>query len=213
MDLAGRTFIVQGFGNVGSWASRILVAEYGARLVAVQDHTGSIRHGKGIDPEALTRHVASSPRHGVAGYSPAEAIERGEFWRTEADICVPAALEAQLTSETAADLEVQLVAEGANGPTTPKAEAILREKKIDVIPDILCNSGGVIVSYFEWTQNKQGDSWYVDEVRAKLKRRITTAYDKVSDAMNRHKTDRRNAAMIVALERVAASYKERGIFP
>jgi glutamate dehydrogenase (NAD(P)+) len=213
MDLAGKTFYVQGFGNVGSWAARILVAEYGARLVAAQDHTGTVRHMKGIDPEALTRHVAASPRRGVAGFPGAEAIDRGELWKTEADVCIPAALEAQLTSANAAELEVQLVAEGANGPTTPKADAILRERKIDVIPDILCNSGGVIVSYFEWTQNKQGDTWYVDEVRARLKRRITTAYDRVHEAMNRHKTDRRNAAMIVALERIAASYKERGIFP
>ena len=108
---------------------------------------------------------------------------------------------------------MRLVAEGANGPTTPKADEVLRENKVDLIPDILCNSGGVIVSYFEWTQNRQGDSWYLDEVRARLKRRITGAYDRASAAANRWKTDSRNAAMISALERLSLAYRERGIFP
>jgi len=128
-------------------------------------------------------------------------------------VVIPAALEAQLTSKNAPDLQCRLVAEGANGPTTPAADKILFEKGIDVIPDILCNSGGVIVSYFEWTQNKQGDAWYLDEVRAKLKRRITDAFDRVVASKKRYATDMRNAAMITALERVTASYKERGIFP
>jgi glutamate dehydrogenase (NAD(P)+) len=211
IDLAGRTFTVQGFGNVGSHAARILVNEYGAKLIAAQDHTGSIRETKGIDPEALAAHVGKT--RGVAGYGAAEAIDRGDFWTTKADICIPAALECQITSEVAANLDVRLVAEGANGPTTPKADEILRENKVDLIPDILCNSGGVIVSYFEWTQNRQGDTWYLDEVRARLKRRITNAYDRASAAANRWKTDSRNAALIAALERISLAYRERGIFP
>jgi glutamate dehydrogenase (NAD(P)+) len=211
LDLKDAPFTVQGFGNVGSWAARILVAEHGARLVAVQDYTGSIENPKGIDPEALTKHVAE--RKGVAGFGAAKAIDREAFWSVPAAIVIPAALEAQLTSKNAPRLDCRLVAEGANGPTTPAADKILFDKGIDLIPDILCNSGGVIVSYFEWTQNKQGETWYLDEVRAKLKRRITDAFDRVVASKKRYATDMRNAAMITALERVTESYKERGIFP
>ena len=210
-ELRGATFTVQGFGNVGSWAARILVAEHGSRLIAAQDYTGSIHNAKGIDPEALTKHVAE--KKGVAGFSGAAPIEKAAFWKIKTDILIPAALEAQITSQNAADIDCKLIAEGANGPTTPKAEQMLYAKGTEIIPDILCNSGGVIVSYFEWTQNKQGDSWYVDEVRAKLKRRITDAFDRVWATKKKYKTTSRNAAMITALERVAVSYRERGIFP
>jgi glutamate dehydrogenase (NAD(P)+) len=210
-DLKGSTFTVQGFGNVGSFAARILCAEYGAKLVAVQDHTGTLVNREGIDPEALTRWAVE--RKGVAGFSGADGIARDEFWTIAADVVIPAALEAQITSKNAPLIETRLIAEGANGPTTPAADRIFRERGIDVIPDILCNSGGVIVSYFEWTQNRQGENWYLDEVRGKLKRRITDAYDRVAATMKRHRTDARNAAMIVALERVAQAYRERGIFP
>jgi glutamate dehydrogenase (NAD(P)+) len=213
LDLKGATFTVQGFGNVGSWAARILCSEHGSKLLAVQDYTGSLASSsdKGIDPEALTKHVAE--RKGVAGFSGAKVIEKDAFWKIPADIVIPAALEAQVTSKNAPDIQCKLMAEGANGPTTPAADKILFGKGIDIIPDILCNSGGVIVSYFEWTQNKQGDSWYIDEVRAKLKRRIVDAFDRVMETKKRYQTDTRNAAMITALERVAKSYKERGIFP
>ena len=213
LDLKGATFTVQGFGNVGSWAARILCSEHGSKLLAVQDYTGSLGSSgdKGIDPEALTKHVAE--KKGVAGFSGAKVIEKDAFWKIPADIVIPAALEAQVTSKNAPDIQCKLMAEGANGPTTPAADKILFGKGIDIIPDILCNSGGVIVSYFEWTQNKQGDSWYIDEVRAKLKRRIVDAFDRVMETKKRYQTDTRNAAMITALERVAKSYKERGIFP
>ena len=213
LDLKGATFTVQGFGNVGSWAARILCSEHGSKLLAVQDYTGSLGSSgdKGIDPEALTKHVAE--KKGVAGFSGASPIERAAFWKVKADIVIPAALEAQITSKNAPYIQCKLIAEGANGPTTPKADQMLYERGIEIIPDILCNSGGVIVSYFEWTQNKQGDSWYIDEVRAKLKRRIVDAFDRVMETKKRYQTDTRNAAMITALERVAKSYKERGIFP
>ncbi len=210
-DLKGATFCVQGFGNVGSFAARILASEYGSKLIAVQDHTGTVANKAGIDPEALARFV--SEKKGVAGYPAASACEREDFWSIPCDIMIPAALEAQVTSKNAPKIKARLVAEGANGPTTPAADKVFRDRGIDLIPDILCNSGGVIVSYFEWVQNKQGEHWYLDEVRAKLKRRITDAYDRVADAMKRHKTDSRNAAMITALERVAVAYRERGIFP
>jgi glutamate dehydrogenase (NAD(P)+) len=210
-DLNGASFTVQGFGNVGSFASRILCGEYGSRLLAAQDHTGTVHSKAGIDAEALARWVME--KKGVAGFPGAQPIDNEEFWTIEADIVIPAALEAQITSKNAPVIKTRLIAEGANGPTTPAADRILRDRGIDVIPDILCNSGGVIVSYFEWTQNRQGENWYLDEVRGKLKRRITDAYDRVAATMKRLRTDSRNAAMVVALDRVDKAYRERGIFP
>jgi glutamate dehydrogenase (NAD(P)+) len=211
VELAGRTFSVQGFGNVGSWAARILVSEHGARLVAAQDASGSIRNLRGIDPEALTNHVAQN--RGVAGYAEADATAPDDFWSTKVDILIPAALEWQITTANAARIQARVVAEGANGPTTPAAERMLLDNGIDVIPDILCNAGGVIVSFFEWTQNKRGETWYIDEVRHKLKRRMADAYDRTTQAMNRYQCNRREAAMAVALNRISTSYDERGFFP
>jgi glutamate dehydrogenase (NAD(P)+) len=211
VDLAGLPFSVQGYGNVGSWAARILVNEYGGKLVAVQDHTGAIRNTKGIDPDALARWV--DLHKGIGGYGDAEEISTEDFWSTPVEILIPAALEWQVTAATAPLIRCRLVAEAANGPTTPAAEAILREHGIEVIPDILCNAGGVIVSFFEWTQNKRGETWYIDEVRHKLKRRIADAYDRTTQAMNAYQCTRREGAMSVALSRIANAYDERGIFP
>lgn len=211
VDLSKATYVVQGFGNVGSFAAKILTGEYGSTLLAAQDHTGTIHNANGIDVEALFKYAIE--KKGIAGFPGAKAIEKDELWKVKADILIPAALEAQITSKNAPIIDVKLVAEGANGPTTPKADEIFVKRGIDLIPDILCNSGGVIVSYFEWTQNKQGESWYLDEVRAKLKRRITDAFDRTMRVKAQYKTDMRNAAMIRAVERVATSYKERGIFP
>lgn len=210
-DLAKATYVVQGFGNVGSFAAKILTGEYGSTLLAAQDHTGTIHNANGIDVEALFKYAIE--KKGIAGFPGAKAIERDDLWKIKADILIPAALEAQITSKNAPIIDVKLVAEGANGPTTPKADEIFVKRGIDLIPDILCNSGGVIVSYFEWTQNKQGESWYLDEVRAKLKRRITDAFDRTMRVKAQYKTDMRNAAMIRAVDRVSTSYKERGIFP
>ena len=211
MDLSHCTFTVQGFGNVGSFAAKILEEEYGGKLIAVQDHTGSIANPNGIRAQDLMDHVAA--HGGVGGYAKAEVIGPDDFWRTKTDIVIPAALEWQVTSRTAAMIDARLVAEGANGPTTLAADRILAEKGIDVLPDILCNSGGVIVSFFEWTQNKRGETWYLDEVRHKLKRRIADAYDRTTQVMNEFGCGRRDAAMIAAVRRVAAAYEERGIFP
>jgi len=208
------TFVVQGFGNVGSFAAKILSGEYGSTLLAAQDHTGTIHNAKGIDVEALFKYCAE--KKGIAGFPGAEAIAKDDLWKVKCDILIPAALEAQITSKNAPTIVasgVKVVAEGANGPSTPAADKIFVDAGVDMIPDILCNSGGVIVSYFEWTQNKQGDGWYLDEVRAKLKRRITNAYDRATANREKFKTDGRNAAMITAIQRVAHAYKERGIFP
>jgi len=208
LDLARATFLVQGYGNVGSWAARLL-ARSGAKLIAVEDVTGAIRDPDGIDTEQLAEHVG---RHGgVAGFAP--GVDHETFLSTHADIFIPAAMANQITAATAPLLDVTLVAEGANGPTDPDGDAVLARRGIHVIPDILCNSGGVIVSYFEWLQNKQGDYWELEEVDRKLQAKITAAYDRVRDMAQRRNVDWRTAAYIVALSHLEAVYKERGIFP
>jgi len=210
VDLSQVTYTVQGFGNVGSWAARLL-SEHGATLRAVEDHTGAIINLDGIDAEDLANHVKKTG--GVAGYAHAEATDHSTFLTVKADIFIPAALENQITAETAPALNVRLVAEGANGPTNPAGDAILAERGIEVLPDILANSGGVIVSYFEWLQNKRSEMWDLEEVDSKLKRKISSAYKKVRDCAERYDTDWRTAAYIVALSRLETTYLEHGIFP
>jgi glutamate dehydrogenase (NAD(P)+) len=209
-ELGGATYIVQGFGNVGSWAARLLTP-LGPRLVAAEDVTGSIANEDGIDPEALAKHVRA--KGGVAGFVGARPITHLAFLRTKADIFIPAALENQITAETAPLLNVRLVAEGANGPTNPDGDRVLVERKIDLIPDVLCNSGGVVVSYFEWLQNKRSESWELQEVDCKLYRRIVDAYARVRDTARQFDVDWRTAAYVVALARLEKVYRERGIFP
>jgi glutamate dehydrogenase (NAD(P)+) len=209
-DLKGATYIVQGFGNVGSWASR-LMKPLGAKLVAVEDITGAIFSADGIDPDILVEHVKRCG--GVTGYPEAREIDHEKFLSTRADVFVPAAMENQITADTAPLLRVKLVAEGANGPTNPGGDAILQARQIDLIPDILCNSGGVIVSYFEWLQNKRSEFWELEEVDSKLHKKIVNAYERVRDAVRETRTDWRTAALVVALSYLEKVYKERGIFP
>jgi glutamate dehydrogenase (NAD(P)+) len=209
-ELGGATYIVQGFGNVGSWAARLLTP-LGPKLIAAEDVTGSIANEDGLDPEALAKHVRA--RGGVAGFAGARPITHLAFLRTKADIFIPAALENQITAETAPLLSVRLVAEGANGPTNPDGDRVLVERGIDLIPDVLCNSGGVVVSYFEWLQNKRSESWELQEVDCKLYRRIVDAYARVRETARQYKVDWRTAAYMVALARLEKVYRERGIFP
>jgi glutamate dehydrogenase (NAD(P)+) len=209
-NLNGATYIVQGFGNVGSWTAR-LMKPLGGKLLAVEDATGAIFNAQGIDPDLLAEHVKRSG--GVIGYPQAREIDHQTFLSTPADIFVPAAMENQITAETAPLLRVKVVAEGANGPTDPGGDAILQAREIDLIPDILCNSGGVIVSYFEWLQNKRSEFWELEEVDSKLHKKIVNAYERVRDMARESRTDWRTAALIVALAYLEKVYKERGIFP
>jgi glutamate dehydrogenase (NAD(P)+) len=209
-NLDDSTYIVQGFGNVGSWAARLMKLN-GSKLIAVEDVTGAIRNKEGIDPEDLAWYVQK--HGGVNDYPKAQAIDHEMFFSTKADIFIPAALENAITGDTAELLDVKLVAEGANGPTDEEGDKVLKRKKIEVIPDILCNSGGVIVSYFEWLQNKRSEFWELEEVDTKLKKIIVNAYEKVRDTAQTYKVDWRTAAQIVALYRLEMVYKERGIFP
>lgn len=209
-DLSKATYIVQGFGNVGSWAARLLKPK-GSKLIAVHDVTGAIMNENGLDPDDLSAYVKKNG--GVKGYPDSRPIDFEKFISIKADIFIPAALENQITDETAPMLNVKLVAEGANGPTTPEGDIILARRGIDVIPDILCNAGGVIVSYFEWLQNKRSEYWELEEVDCKLKKKIIPAYKKVRDTAKEFNTDWRTAAYIVALRRLEKVYQERGIFP
>lgn len=210
LNLDGVTYTVQGFGNVGSWASRLLKT-HGTKLIAVEDATGAIANGNGIDADDLTEYVSKTS--GVIGYPNANKIDHQTLLSTKADIFIPAALENQITAETAPLLQVRLVAEGANGPTDPDGDEILNKKGIDILPDILCNAGGVIVSYFEWLQNKRSEFWDLEEVDTKLHKKMINAYVRVRDTAKDFKTDWRTAAYIVALRRLEKVYKERGIFP
>jgi len=210
MELKGATYIVQGFGNVGSWAARLL-KKNGSKLIAVEDVTGAIADKNGIDPDDLASYVREFK--GVRGYKKAEPIDHVTFLSTTADIFIPAALENQITDATAELLNVKLVAEGANGPTDDGGDQVLQRRKIAVIPDILCNSGGVVVSYFEWLQNKRSEFWDIDEIDRKLQKTIVAAYERVREAAEKYKVDWRTAAQIVALARLEKVYKERGIYP
>jgi glutamate dehydrogenase (NAD(P)+) len=209
-DLKGATYMIQGFGKVGSWAA-LLMKPHGIRLVAVEDVTGAIFNPEGIDPEDLSEYVQSN--RGIAGYPKAKAVDHEVFMSTRADIFIPAAMENQITDQTAPLLNVRLVAEGANGPTDPDGDAIMAEKGIHVLPDILCNAGGVTVSYFEWLQNKRSEFWDLEEVDTKLYKKMICAYEQVRDAAQAYDVDWRTAAYIIALSRLEKVYKERGIFP
>ena len=206
----GLTFTVQGFGNVGS-AAALTLQERGARLVAVNDHTGSIANPAGIDAAALAAHVER--RRGVIGFPEAAEVSREEFFRTRANVFVPAALENQVTLENCDWLDVGLIAEGANGPVTPDAEARLLERGVTLLPDILANAGGVTVSYFEWVQNKNSQSWTLTEVNRKLRRTMRENSKRVHEIARKRRTDLRTAAYILGLERLTAIYRLRGIFP
>ncbi|MFL5304846.1 MAG: Glu/Leu/Phe/Val family dehydrogenase [Polyangia bacterium] len=209
-DLNGATYMVQGFGNVGSNAAKIL-ARTGASLTAVGDWKGYVANSDGINPYKLTDHVQKTGS--VVGYPGTHPMTRAEFFATTADIFVPAALELEIGIEEAKALNVKLIVEGANGPTETAAEPILREKGIDVIPDILANSGGVVVSYYEWLQNKRSERWDLEEVEERLAKRMKRTYLAVSEYAAVKKCDWRVAAMAIAVERIARTYAERGIFP
>jgi len=208
----GATFVVQGFGNAGSWAARLL-CEKGAKLLAASNSRGVVYNDKGIDPNALLAYLAD--HRDPSGFSGGESIPDKQLWQIKADILIPAAFESQINGGNAGDIDVKVIAEAANGPTSPAADEVLREKGITVIPDILCNAGGVIVSYFEWVQNKNSEQWELEEVDRKLHRLITAAYDATEEAGKRFDLgeDTRTAAYLVAMERMQHAYRERGIFP
>jgi glutamate dehydrogenase (NAD(P)+) len=209
-ELGGSTMIVQGFGNVGSHLS-VILSRLGVSTIAVGDHTGYLYNPEGFNPHKLQDYVRRN--RSIAGYPSGKAISREEFFRTKADIFAPSALENQIGVEEANALQVRLVAEGANGPSTPEGEKILLERGIDILPDVLANSGGVTVSYYEWVQNKRSESWSLEEVDERLERAMKRAYREVVELARQKKCSLRVAAYAVALQRIDAVYGEREIFP
>lgn len=209
-NLSGKTFIVQGFGNVGFWASYFLEKE-GAKLIAVQDVTGTYYNSDGISVVELNDYQKSVGS--LEGYKNAETVSNEDFFGLQCDICIPAALGNQITAERAPQIKAKVIAEGANGPTDVLAEEMLLERGVAIIPDILCNSGGVIGSYFEWLQNRNGEIWTLEEVMEKLEKKLKTSFDRVLSVSRERKVDPRTAAFIIAIERLEQAYIQRGIFP
>lgn len=209
-SIDGMRVAVQGFGNVGEHAARTL-RKAGAQIVAVADHTGAVTNGHGIDPEQLWHHTSDAG--GVVGAPDTDEISADDFWAVDCDVIVPAALENQITEDRARTMTASIIVEGANGPTTAEAEKLLVDRGVTIVPDILANAGGVSVSYLEWVQNRAGDSWLLADVDARLRRTLTTATDAVLETSNDYKCTMRDAAYVVALERLTTVLDQRGIFP
>jgi glutamate dehydrogenase (NAD(P)+) len=210
LSLPDATVVVQGFGNAGSNVARFL-HEDGARIIALSDSKGGIYNPRGLDPLAALEHKTRTGS--LQGLPNTEAITNEELLELPCDILVPAALENQITRRNADRIRARLIAEAANGPTTPAADDILFDRGITVIPDILANAGGVSVSYFEWVQNQYGFFWPEDEVRRHLERIMTSAFHAVRAMAERYRVDLRRGAYILAIERVAEATRVRGIFP
>ena len=210
IDIENMTYSLIGFGNVGGWTGRLLNA-LGAKLVAVLDHTGSIHNKRGIDTAALTAHVEKTG--GVGGFGSADAITESEFYSTAVDVFIPCALEQMITPKEAALINAKVVAEGANAPTTPEGDAVLLQRGIEILPAILCNAGGVTVSYFEWVQNKSCVYWPAEEVDEKLNKHMVMAARRTKLARHKYECDMRTAAYCAAIEQIGKVYDLRGVFP
>ena len=210
LDLRGARVAVQGFGNVGEAAAR-LAHERGARLVAITDVGGGVANDRGLDPARLKRWLAENGT--IAGAPDTEPIDNAALLAMDVDLLVLAALEGQLTATNAGDVRARVVAEGANGPVSPDADPILADRGVVIVPDILCNAGGVIVSYFEWVQNLQSFAWPAERVAAELERVISRAYDAVTAGQRVHGVDARLAAHAIAVSRVAEASTVRGRYP
>jgi glutamate dehydrogenase (NAD(P)+) len=210
MPFQGARVAVQGFGNVGSVAA-VLLHEQGCRIVAVSDSRGGVYNEKGFDPGDLLRHKEQAGT--VAGYRGADPLTNEELLEVPCEILVPSALEGQITGRNAARVKARIIVEGANGPTTPDADEILRERKVLVIPDILANAGGVTVSYFEWVQDLQSFFWTEEEINERLERIMVRSFREVLAVSQERKIEMRTAALIRAVGRVADALMTRGIYP
>ena len=206
----GASVAIQGFGNAGMHAAT-LMAERGYRIVAVSDSRGGVANPKGLDTRALVAHKLATGS--VVGFPASESISNKEVLEYACDVLIPAALEKVITRENAPKIRAKIVAEAANGPTLPEADAILHERGIMVLPDILANAGGVTVSYFEWVQDLQANFWEEDEINVRLKQKMTRAFRETHEQASKNKVDMRRGAYIVAVNRVAEATKLRGLYP
>jgi glutamate dehydrogenase (NAD(P)+) len=211
LDFDRMTFAIQGFGNVGSWAARIL-HDKGAKLVAVDTVDGSIHSDDGIDPHKLHKFI-SEERGDIDDFPDAESISKEDFLATECDVFIPAALGGMIHEHNADMLKCKVLLEGANSPTTPKADAILNDKGVYIAPDVLCNAGGVIVSYFEWVQNLQHFLWDENEVNGRLEKIIKRGFREVAHKCKADKTSPRVAAYELGIQRVVEASRTRGYIP
>jgi len=210
LNLNGARVAVQGMGNVGSAAAELFVGA-GATLVAVQDHTGTLVNPNGFDM-ATTMEVLKR-EGGIAGYKDAERVDNEDFWDVDCDILIPAALEGQITVPRANRIKAKMVLEGANGPTLPEADDVLRERNVLVVPDVICNAGGVTVSYFEWVQDFSSFFWTEDEINVRLDKIMVDALRHIWDTADQHKITLRTATFAVACERILTAREERGLYP
>ena len=210
LDLSTARIAIQGFGNVGEASARLL-HQLGCRVVALSDSSGAIYRAEGIDPAAALRYKQETGS--LVGTPRTDRIRPDELFETDCDILIPAALEGVLTERNASRVQARIIAEGANGPTTPGADSILEEKGILVIPDILCNAGGVTVSYFEWVQDREEFFWSIEEINTRLRRVMTRAFEDAARVASEHEVDLRLATYMLAVGRVAEATLTRGIYP
>lgn len=210
IPISGARVTVQGFGNVGGTAAH-LFHESGAKVIAVYDHTGVIHHEDGLDVVGLSKHVAQTG--GVAGFPGVDTITPDEFWTLETEILIPAALEGQINVSNAPKIRAKIIVEGANGPTTPKADDILTANGVTIVPDVLANAGGVTVSYFEWVQNSAAFYWSEGEINERLEAIMRDAYSSISATATEHKVTLRTASFITACSRILEAHEIRGLYP
>jgi len=208
-DIRGAKIGIQGFGNVGSVSGELL-AEQGAKIVAVADFKGGVHNATGLDMSALLEYAARNRT--VAGFAGGDALTNEELFKADVDILIPAALENQITMDNVAGIRAKAIVEGANGPTTPEANNQLHDRGVFVVPDILANSGGVIASYFEWVQDRHGYFWTEQEVNERLEQKIMQSFHAVREISLAFKTDMRTAAYVVAIKRVADVTRIRGMY-
>ncbi|MDK2891923.1 Glu/Leu/Phe/Val dehydrogenase [Methanohalophilus sp.] len=208
IDLKGAKVAIQGYGNAGYFAAKIATEEYGSTVVAISDSKGGIMNMDGIDPEVAFQHKVDTGS--VVGLSNTDPISNEDLLELDVDILIPAALEHVITENNADKIKAKIVAELANGPTTPKADVILHERGVHVIPDFLCNAGGVTVSYFEMVQNFYMYYWSEERVHSRLDRKMTDAYHAVLEASKKYDIDMRTAAYVVAIDRVVVAMSDRG---
>jgi len=210
IPFAGSRVVVQGFGNVGATAARLMHAE-GCVIVGLSDVYGGIANPRGLDPAVVARYAKETGR--MAGFPEATTVSNAELLELPCEFLIPAAIEGQITRENAPRIHARVIVEGANGPTTPEADVILGERGILVVPDVLANAGGVIVSYFEWVQDLQSYFWSEQEINAHLERLLVQSYEKVAALSRDRKVSLRTGALIFAVRRVAEALLTRGIYP